>query len=412
MSKNFEIDVRKDFPLINNSDFAYLDSGATSQKPECVLKAMDEYYKIANANPHRGAYELSIVSTKAYDEARQSVQKLLNARHFEEIVFTKNATESLNLIAYSYGLENLMPGDEVVLSIMEHHSMIVPWQKIVKAKGARLKYLYLNNDYQIDETELRNKITTKTKVVGISSVSNVLGTMNNVEKIIQLAHEVNAIAIVDISQSIAHMPFDVQKTDADFVVFSSHKMYGPLGVGVLYGKKELLEKMPPFLMGGDMIEYVYEDHTTFSGLPNKFEAGTQNVAGAVGLKAAIEYINSIDYENIMHHEQELSSYALSELKKFDYVKIYCTQNKSNHSTVISLNIDGVHPHDVASILDANKVCVRAGNHCAQPLLRYLGIEGTCRLSLSIYNTKKDIDMLVAAIKKTYEMFRRYLKNNE
>ena len=402
-------EIKKDFPLLNKSDYVYLDSGATSQKPKQVIDTITDFYCKQNANPHRGAYELSIVASQVLDDARTSVRKLINAKRKEEIIFTKNATESLNLIAYSYGMKNINSGDEIVLSIFEHHSMIVPWQNVAKQKNATLKYMYLNNDYQLDDAEIQSKITSKTKVVGISTISNVLGTISNYEKIIKRAHEVGAVVIVDISQSIAHMPFDVEQTDADFVVFSGHKMYGPMGVGVLYGKKHILEKMPPFLFGGDMIEYVYEDHATFAELPNKFEAGTQNIADIAGLKSAIDYINNIGYENIQMIEKELLSYTVNQLSQLDFVKLYMPKNANNHQGVVSFNVKCVHPHDVASILDMHKVCIRAGNHCAQPLLRYMGLDGTCRLSISIYNTKKDIDKLVDGLKNVYQTFKEYIK---
>ena len=405
------LDIRKDFPIFNKEEIAYLDSGATSQKPKCVIDAVDDYYNTNNANAHRGAYNLSVKSTQIYEESRNKVAQFIGAQYPEETIFTKNATESLNLIAYSYGLENVNSGDEIVLSIMEHHSMIVPWQMVAKCKNAVLKYMYLNDDYKIDEKEIESKITNKTKVVGILSVSNVLGTINDYKKIIDKAHSVGAVVIVDISQSIAHMPFNVKETDADFVVFSGHKMYAPFGVGVLYGKKELLEKMPPFLCGGDMIEYVYEDYTTFAPIPNKFEAGTQDVGAVCGLKTAIEYIESIGYDNIHSIEKDVVEYAYDRLSSLPYITLYCTKDRTCHSGVISFNIKGVHPHDVASILDINKVCVRSGNHCAQPLLRYIGVDSTCRASFAMYNTHKDVDMLINALEKVYNAFKKYIKDN-
>ena len=403
------LQIKEDFEILKNNKFAYLDTGATSQHPKCVLKAVHNYYTKYNANPYRGSYSLSVTATNLYNQARHKVAKLINAKHDEEIIFTKNATESLNLIAYSYCLNNLTKNDEIVVSIMEHHSTIVPMQMVSKKTGAKLKYIYLNNNFQLDPDEIKQKITKNTKIVAISSASNVLGTLNDVEGIISYAHKMGAKVIVDISQSIAHMPFDVSKTDADFVVFSSHKMFGPMGIGVLYGKKEILEKMPPFLMGGDMIEYVYEQDTTYAPLPNKFEAGTQNAGGVIGLGAAVDYINEIGYNNIIKIEKELTKYALTQLKKLKFVTLYCTSDTEKHSSVISFNVKGIHPHDVASILDKQNVYIRSGNHCAQPLLRYLGIDSTCRVSLSIYNTKEDIDKLILALKKVYEIFKKYIK---
>ncbi len=404
-------EIRKDFPILNNKDIAYLDSGATTQKPVQVIKALDDFYLKCNANPHRGAYLLSMEATSIYEATRDKISKFINAKHSEEIIFTKNATEGLNLIAYSYGLYSLKKDDEIVLSIMEHHSNLVPWQYVAKKTGAKLVYMYINDEFEISDKEIEKKITNKTKIVGITHVSNVLGSVNNVEKIIKYAHKNGAKVIVDASQSIPHMRIDVQKIDADFLVFSGHKMMSPLGIGVLYGKKELLNKMNPFLMGGDMIEYVYEQDTTFAPLPNKFEAGTQNVEGVIGLGAAIDYIEGIGYENIQKIEEEIVSYAIDELSKLDFLELYITPNRKNHSSVISFNIKGVHPHDTASILDSFKVCVRSGNHCAQPLLRSMGIDSTCRVSIYIYNTKDDIDRLVKGLKKAYDMFKKYIVNN-
>ena len=404
------MDYKKDFPILNNKEITYLDSGATTQKPVQVIQAIDEYYKTANANVHRGAYTLSVEATSQYEKAREKVAKFINSPSSEQVIFSKNATESLNLIAYSYGMENLKEDDEIVLSIMEHHSNLVPWQKVAKTTGAKLNYMYINNEFEISDEEIENKITDKTKIVGITHVSNVLGTINNIQKIIKQAHKKGAIVIVDASQSIPHIKIDVQDLDCDFLVFSGHKMLAPLGIGVLYGKKQLLNDMTPFLMGGDMIEYVYEQNTTFAPLPNKFEAGTQNIEGVIGLASAIDYIENIGYEKIAQIEEEVVSYAREELSKLDFLELYITPNKQNHSAVISFNIKGVHPHDVASILDTYGVCVRSGNHCAQPLMRYLGIDSTCRASFYLYNTKEDVDKLVEALKKAYEMFKKYIKD--
>lgn len=401
-------EILKDFPILANNNISYLDSGATTQKPIQVINAIDKYYKTINANPHRGAYSLSINATNAYENARVKIAKFINARYSEEIIFSKNATESLNLIAYSYGLENLKQDDEIVLSIMEHHSNLVPWQKVAKATKSNLKYMYINDEFEISDEEIENKITDKTKIVGITHVSNVLGTINNVKKIIDYAHKKGAIVIVDASQSIPHMKIDVQELDCDFLVFSGHKMLAPLGIGVLYGKRQILNNMTPFIMGGDMIEYVYEQETTFAPLPNKFEAGTQNVEGVIGLEVAIDYIENLGYDKIKKINDEITNYARCELEKLDFLTLYITPNKQNHSSVISFNIKGVHPHDVASILDNTGVCVRSGNHCAQPLMRFLGIDSTCRASFYFYNTKKDVDNLVNGLKSAYKMFEKYI----
>ena len=402
------MDFKEDFPIFKNRDIAYLDSGATAQKPQIVIDAINNFYDKFNANPHRGAYTLSVEATAVYEDTRAKIAKFINAKHPEEIIFSKNASESLNLLAYSYGLDNLKNGDDVVISIMEHHSNLVPWQFVTQKTGSELKYMYINDEFELSKEEIESKITDNTKIVGITHVSNVLGTINNVKEIIKYAHKKGAVVIVDASQSIPHMKIDVQDLDADFLAFSGHKMFAPLGIGVLYGKRELLNKMNPFLMGGDMIEYVHEQKTTFAPLPNKFEAGTQNVEGVVGLGAAIDYINSIGYDKIQEHDREIVEYAREKLSKLDYLEIYMTPNAKNHSAVISFNIMGVHPHDVASILDSENVCVRSGNHCAQPLMRFLGIDSTCRASFYIYNTKEDVDRLVAGIEKAYKMFEKYI----
>ena len=403
-------EIKKDFPIFENKNIAYLDSGATTQKPRYVLDKINEYYERSNANPHRGAYSLSVEATELYEGARAKIANFINAKYPEEIIFSKNASESLNLVAYSYGLDNLSEGDEVVLSITEHHSNLVPWQMVTKKTKSTLKYMYINKEFELSKEEIESKITDKTKIVAITQVSNVLGTINNVKEIIKYAHKKGAKVLVDASQSIPHIKVDVRDLDADFLAFSGHKMLAPLGIGVLYGKREILNKMNPFLMGGDMIEYVYEQNTTFAPLPNKFEAGTQNVEGVVGLSAAIDYIEKIGYEEIDKIEKEVVSYAIDELSKLDFLTIYMTPNRENHSSVISFNINGVHPHDVASILDSENVCVRSGNHCAQPLMRFLGIDSTCRASFYFYNTKEDVDRLVKALNKAYNMFRKYIKD--
>ena len=403
-------EIKKDFPIFENKNIAYLDSGATTQKPRYVLDKINEYYEKSNANPHRGAYSLSVEATELYEGARAKIANFINAKYPEEIIFSKNASESLNLVAYSYGLDNLSEGDEVVLSIMEHHSNLVPWQMVTKKTKSTLKYMYINKDFELSKEEIESKITDKTKIVAITQVSNVLGTINNVKEIIKYAHKKGAKVLVDASQSIPHMKVDVRDLDAEFLAFSGHKMLAPLGIGVLYGKREILNKMNPFLMGGDMIEYVYEQNTTFAPLPNKFEAGTQNVEGVVGLSAAIDYIEKIGYEEIDKIEKEVVSYAIDELSKLDFLTLYMTPNRENHSSVISFNINGVHPHDVASILNSENVCVRSGNHCAQPLMRFLGIDSTCRASFYFYNTKEDVDRLVKALNKAYNMFRKYIKD--
>ena len=402
------MDYKKDFPLLMGSDIAYMDSGATTQKPQQVIDALDDFYKRTNANPHRGLYDLSMNATMEYESARDKIAKFINASS-EEILFTKNASEASNLVAYTYGLDTLQSGDEVVVSIMEHHSAIIPWQFVTKKTGSSLQYLYLNDDYGLDFSEIQSKITKNTKIVSITQISNALGTINDVKAIIEHAHAMGAVVIVDASQSIPHMPVDVKDLDADFLFFSGHKMLAPLGIGILYGKKTLLNAMPPFLYGGDMVEYVYEQETTFAPLPNKFEAGTQNAEGVIGLAAAIDYIQSIGYDQIEAIDKALVAYAREELSKLDYVTCYMPKDETKHASLISFNINGVHPHDVSDILNSSKVCVRAGNHCAQPLLRHIGLESTCRASFYLYNTKDDVDRLIQAIQKVYSIFGKYLK---
>ncbi len=400
---------KKDFPILEKNNIVYLDSAATTQKPIQVINAIDRFYKNSNANPHRGAYKLSLDATNVYDEARKKVAKFINAKSEKQIIFTRNATESLNLIAYCYGLENIKKEDKIVLSIMEHHSNLVPWQYISKKTGAKLEYLYINELGELTDEEIDKKIVRGTKIVGITHVSNVLGTINPIEKIIKKAHSIGAIVIVDASQSVPHMKIDVQKLDADFLVFSGHKMLAPLGIGVLYGKEELLNNMKPFLYGGDMIEYVYEQDATFAELPAKFEAGTQNVEGAVGLSSAIDYLENIGMDNVEKVEKKLTKNALDELQKLAFVTVYGTNNLENHGGVISFNVNGVHPHDVASILDSENVCIRSGNHCAQPLLRFMGLDSTCRASFYIYNTKEDVNKLIDALYKTKRMFAKWIR---
>ena len=400
--------IKKDFPLLASGEISYLDSGATTQKPQQVIDAITKYYGEDNANPHRGAYKLSLRATEVYENARKKVAEFINAKEQEEIVFTRNTSESLNLIAYAYGLNNIQEGDKIVISIMEHHSNLVPWQFVTKKKNANLDYMYMNEEGIITDEEINKKIIPGVKIVGITHVSNVLGTINPIEKIIKKAHEIGAIVVVDGAQSVPHMKVDVQELDVDFLVFSGHKMLAPLGIGVLYGKKNLLEKMPPFLFGGDMIEYVYEQETTFAPVPTKFEAGTQNVGGAVGLVSAIDYLNKIGMENVQRIEAELIEYAIKELSKLDFVTIYGTKDSSKRAGVISFNLNGIHPHDVASILDSQNVCIRSGNHCAQPLHKYMELESTCRASFYIYNTKEDVDRLIQGICKTKEMFNKWI----
>lgn len=397
-------DFRKDFPLLantmNGKPLVYLDNGATTQKPESVIQAMCGYYGGCNANPHRGAYELSVQATDIYENARKRTQEFIHAGSAQEIIFTKNATEALNLVAYSYGLTNIRPGDEIVITVAEHHSNLVPWQQVAHAKGAVLNYIYLEEDGNLSRQDIETKINSKTKIVAVTQVSNVLGLKNPVKEIAARAHSVGAVIVVDGSQSVAHMAVDVQDIDADFFAFSGHKLLSPMGIGVLYGKKALLDAMPPFLTGGDMIEYVEEQTTTFAELPAKFEAGTQNVGGAAGLAAAIAYLQKMTFAKIEQIEKELVDYALPQLRELPYIELYgCDSRQDNKTGIITFNVKDVHPHDVATILDAEGVAVRAGHHCAQPLMKYLGQNATCRASFYLYNTKEDVDRWIAALKK-------------
>lgn len=394
--------IKDKFPILNSS-LVYLDSAATTQKPKEVIDTISNYYKEINSNPHRGSYTISVLSTKAYEKAREKVKKFINSDYLEEVIFTKGSTEALNLIAYSYGLNNINEGDEILVSISEHHSNLIPWQQIAKIKKANLKYFYINSNYKNDLDHIKSKITAKTKLVCIAHVSNVIGMINPVKEITKLAHEVGALVVVDAAQSIAHLKVDVKNMDCDFLVFSGHKMFAPMGIGVLYGKKNILDKMPPFLFGGDMIEYVYEQETTFAKLPSKFEGGTQNIEGAIGLAKAIDFIEDIGIDNIRNHEISLLKYAFKELSKLEYVKILSPMDDMV-SGAISFTVDSIHPHDLATILDSKGICVRAGNHCAQPLMRYLNINSTLRASFSIYNTKEDIDKLIEGLKYGRRLF--------
>ena len=394
----------RDFPILqtkmNGRPIVYLDNGATTQKPETVIRAVADYCTYCNANPHRGAYELSVKATDIYERARVRTQQFIGAARPEEVVFTKNATEALNLVAYSYGLANVREGDEIVITISEHHSNIVPWQFVAKSRGAVLKYIYLGEDGNLSEADIVQQITERTKSVAVTQVSNVLGLVNDVRSVADRAHAVGAVVVVDGSQSVPHIKVDVQAMDADFFAFSGHKMLSPMGIGVLYGKYNILDAMPPFLFGGDMIDYVGEQETTFAELPAKFEAGTQNVSGASGLIAAIDYLDKIGFDRIEAIERDLLSYALPQLRELPFVELYgCDSTRGNKTGIITFNVKDVHPHDVSTILDSYGVAIRAGHHCAQPLMRYLGQNATCRASFYLYNTHEDIDQFIAALKK-------------
>lgn len=393
--------IRADFPYLDSEkvgkEVIYLDTGATSQKPAYVIDAVDEYYRYSNANPHRGAHFLSWKATEAYEETRQVVKDFIGARKSSEIVFTRSTTEALNLLAYSYGLNNLKKDDEILITILDHHANLVPWQMVAKKTGAKLVYAYLNDDYGLDYDDLKSKINEKTKIVSVTGASNVTGELIDSKLITKWAHEVGAISIVDGAQLIPHVKTDVKDIDCDFLAFSGHKMFSPMGIGVLYGRYELLDKLEPFNYGGDMIEYVYEQESTFQEPPIKFEAGTPNVGGVLGLKAAIEYVEKIGMDEIFAYEHELTSYAYDLIKDIPNIKIFYPTN-GKAGSVISFTFTDIHPHDIATILDSKGIAVRSGHHCAMPLHGYLGISATARASFSIYNTKEEAEIFARELK--------------
>jgi len=399
-----EIDHKELFPIFTqHPTLIYLDHAATSQKPQTVIDRMRQYLEESNGSPHRGAHLLSIEATKHYDFGRARVAEFIKARAPEEIIFTKNATEALNLIAYSYGLSKLKAGDEIVIAITSHHSNIVPWQMVAKQTGAVIKYLYIDREGTFLPGEL-DKIGDKTKLVTFPWVSNGLGCIHDVQQLINLAHAAGAVAVVDAAQAIGHIPVDVMALDADFLVFSGHKMYGPTGVGVLYGKMALLEQMPPFLMGGDMIEYVEEQTTTYAQVPERFEAGTQHVEGVVGLVAAIDFVLSVGVEKIHEKEKRIAWYAVKRLSELPYVKVLGPVEGRERGSLVSFEVDGIHPHDIATLLDQHGIAIRAGHHCTQPMMRYLGVPASCRASFSIYNHVGEVDALIDGIKYIWEVF--------
>lgn len=389
--------IRKEFPVFENRNVIYLDNSATTQKPPCVLKAVTDYYEKNNANPLRGLYELSLAATDAYENARQTVADFIHAEKASDIVFTRNATESLNLIAYSYGLHFLKEGDEIIISVMEHHSNMLPWQNVAKATGAKLIYLEPDQDGYLPPERLEEHISDRTKLVSITQVSNVFGRENDIKAMAHIAHKHGAVFSCDGAQSVPHMKVDVQDLDVDFLSFSGHKMYAPMGIGVLYGKEELLEKMPPFLYGGEMIEYVTLEGATYAELPHKFEAGTVNVGGAVGLEAAIHFVNRFGWDLIESRELDLTKRMMDGMKEIDHVHIIGSDKAEDHHGIVTFQIDGVHPHDVAAIFDSYHVAVRAGHHCAQPLHKFLGVMSTTRASLAFYNTEEDVDAFLNAL---------------
>ncbi len=391
--QNQHPNFKSDFPILKN--IIYLDNSSTTQKPKPVIDALTKYYQEDNANVHRGVYKLSLKATMAYEHAHEIVAKFIGAK-FEEIIFTKGTTESLNLLAYSLG-KRLKAGDEIVLTEMEHHANLVPWQQLAKEKNLVLKFIPITADFRLDMNKARELITTKTKIVSVTHVSNVFGTINPVQEIAKLAHQAGAVMIIDAAQSVPHMPINVTELNCDFLAFSGHKMCGPTGIGVLYGKRELLEKMNPFLYGGDMIKEVTFERSTWNDLPWKFEAGTPHIAGAVGLAAAIEYLQKMGMENIWQHEQELIQYTIQKIKDISGIRLLGPDTAENRGAVFSFVLEHVHPHDVSELLDKANICVRGGHHCAMPLHEKLNVSGSTRASLYFYNTKEDLDQLLNAL---------------
>lgn len=399
--------IIKDFPIlkqkINGKRLAYLDSTATSQKPQQVIQAIDDYYHRYNSNVHRGVHTLGSLATDGYEGARETVRRFIHATYFEEIIFTRGTTAAINLVAHSYGDAHIQEGDEIVVTQMEHHANIVPWQQLAKRKNATLKFIPMTESGELTIEAVQETITDRTKIVAIAHVSNVLGTINDIKTIAQIAHEHGAIIAVDGAQSVPHMKVDVQDLDVDFYSFSGHKMLGPTGIGVLYGRRALLKDMEPIEFGGDMIDFVGLHESTWTDLPTKFEAGTPLIAQAIGLKAAIEYLERIGFDAIHEHEAEITAYAYDRMSEIEGIEIY-GPDKDKRAGIITFNLKDVHPHDVATALDTEGVAVRAGHHCAQPLMKWLNVSSTARASFYIYNTKEDVDQLIEGLKQTKEFF--------
>ena len=390
--------IKSEFPLLNNRDIVYLDNSATSQNPQCVIDAVSNYYERNNANPLRGLYKLSIDATDEYENARKTVADFIHASRPEEIVFTRNATESLNLIAYSYGMSFLRNDDEIIVSIMEHHSNLLPWQIVAKHTGAKVKYLECNEKGEISPDDLKKIMTNKTKMVCITQISNLFGRVNDIKEFAKVAHEVGAVFVCDGAQSVPHIPVNVVDLDVDFMVFSGHKMFAPMGIGALYGKYELLDKMPPFLYGGEMIEYVTRCGATYAPVPHKFEAGTVNAGDAVGLAEAIRFMERYGWETIESRELALTKKAFEGMKEIPHVEILGSDLPEEHHGILTFTVDGVHPHDVSTIFDSKNIAVRAGHHCVQPLHKHLHKMSTTRMSLAFYNNEDDINAFLDCLR--------------
>ncbi len=396
-------DYREDFDILKSGEYVYFDNAATSQRPRQVLDAVTEFYKTSNANPLRGLYDWSMEATERYEGARKTVAGFIGASSTEEIIFTRNTTESINLVAYSYGMNNVNEGDEIVITVMEHHSNMLPWQMVAKKRGAKLVYLEPLMDGTITKEEYEKKITDKTKIVSIGHVSNVMGVTNPVKEIAEYAHSKGAVVVVDGAQSVPHMAVDVKDLGCDFFAFSGHKMMAPMGIGALYGRKALLENMDPFLTGGEMIEYVTREDATYAELPHKFEAGTVNAGDAVGLEAAIKYIKEIGFEAIEAQEKKLTRLIMEGLKQMPYIKVFGSEDPDKHCGIVTFTMDGVHPHDMSSVLNDDKVCVRAGHHCAQPLMQFIGAGSTARASVYFYNTEEEVKVFLDKLSKVREV---------
>ncbi|EDJ9853814.1 cysteine desulfurase [Listeria monocytogenes] len=400
--------IRADFPIlaqeINEKPLAYLDNAATSQKPKQVIEALTHYYEFDNANVHRGVHTLAARATDAYESARGKVAKFIHAREVAEIIFTRGTTSAINLVVNSYAEANIEAGDEIVISYLEHHSNLIPWQQLAKRKGAVLKYIELEEDGTISVEQAKKTIGEKTKIVALAHVSNVLGTITPIKEIAAIAHQFGAVILVDGAQAVPHMEVDVVDLDADFYAFSGHKMMAPTGIGALYGKRELLDAMEPTEFGGEMIDFVELYDSTWKELPWKFEAGTPIIGGAIALGAAIDYLAEVGLANIHAHEQALASYAIEEMSKIEGITIYGPKDASKRCGLVTFNLEGAHPHDIATILDEDGIAIRAGHHCAQPLMKWLDVSSTARASFYIYNTKEEIDALIDGLKLTKEYF--------
>lgn len=398
--------IRENFPVlqreINGEPLVYFDNAATSQKPEPVIEAIDEYYREYNSNVHRGAHTLSDRATRTYEEAREAVRDFINADSTDEIIFVKNTTEALNLVAFSWATERFTSEDEILLTAMEHHSNLIPWQRVANHTGATLRFVELTESGEIDPASFDEKLNDNTELVAFPHMSNVLGTIVDAETLSRKAHAVDATVVVDGAQSVPHLPVDVRSIGCDFMAFSGHKMCGPTGIGVLYGRRELLQEMPPFLGGGEMIGRVERRNATWADLPHKFEAGTPNIAQAVGLKAAVEYLQELGMENIREHEEELIEYALDEVQRIQGLEVF--GRPSNRGAVISFSLDNIHPHDISQVLDEHGVAIRAGHHCTQPLMEWLGVKATARASLSFYNKKEEVEPFIRGLQRAKEFF--------